>query len=185
MSQEFTGAFKFSNGKYDPYRVAVLLVGVLMVSLLVGYNISEHNRTDPTFEFLNKKARAVNPVVAPGDDLIIELEISSQNLPGYTQIFGQFDCSEGFRVEAEQYRNFSLIAGGGEPFQTTVTWRVKVPEGAPEGPCVYTHAAVLFNDNIDVVTSNFIVGSGQNEHFNFIPSGWSFGTSVLALSSKE
>ena len=150
-------ALKFPNGTYDPWRLGMMIAGFVMVIILAITNIMTLDEHNPSFEFVESTAAAITPVVTPGEDLIIALKFKSKNEPGYTQIFGQFDCSEGYRVEAVQYRNFSLIAGGGEPFEAETEWSVKVPEGAPPGPCVYTHAAVLFNDSIQVVKSFFMV----------------------------
>lgn len=146
-----------ADGKVDAtaFFLSLLTIGIFTLSI-----VQVKRAVTPTFEFLDNFAPVLNEggIVEPGEDLVIELRLASENEPGKTDIFGQFVCAGGYSALAEQYRPYSINVGGGDPFEVAVPWSVPTPKDLPRGAtCSYRHAAVLANGTVEVVPANFVV----------------------------
>ena len=152
--KDYLPSIRRSDGKIDAVAVFLSLLTFSIFALAV---VLYRQDATPTFEFLDDTAPVLNEGdIIPGEDLIIELHFKSQNEPGKTDLFGQFVCDGGYLAIAEQYRPYSIIVGGGDPFEAAVPWPVPTPDDLPlDSDCEYRHAAVLANGSIQTIGATF------------------------------
>jgi hypothetical protein len=155
--------FKNKNGRLDPITISLALVSLFVAIFLVFSIASIRIVLEPSFRFVGHEAPVVNSSdLEAGGNLVIELEFESDNLPGKTDIFGQFVCGDGYNKTSDQYTDYFINLGGSDPFRAQILWPVPIPEDIPVGvECQYLHAAVLTNGAVQTTSAVFTIKEGR------------------------